>query len=198
MAWPLSWAAWPGQSKGSSPPLGRPGNQPPPAVEVALEPFGIGLLSIAHSAMPHGRRRTAAMGFAAASIAADVVAVVTEVVGEVAGAAIAASSLALVVGLVTLDRHQPSPTPLAWWIGVAMLPAVFVGGIASEIDERLLEVPLSAWGSRGCSLAGSSCAARPLPRYSRLSVTLIAHAKELSVKRPNWPRWRVWQRSSAD
>ena len=86
------------------------------------------------------------MGLAVISIGADVVTEVTEVIGEVAGAAIAASSLALVVGLVTLDRHQPSPTPLAWWIGVAMLPAVFVGGMLSEVDERLLELPLVCLG----------------------------------------------------
>jgi undecaprenyl pyrophosphate phosphatase UppP len=122
------------------------GDQPPLLFEVAPALFGIALLSIAHSAMPKGRRRTAAMGFAVVSIGADFVAVVTEVVGEVAGAAIAASSLALVIGLVTLDRRQPSPTPLAWWIGVAMLPAVFVGGMLSEIDERLLEVPLVCLG----------------------------------------------------
>ncbi len=122
------------------------GDQPPLLFEVAPVLFGIGLLSIAHSAMPKGRRRTAAMGLAVVSIGAGFVAGVTEVVGEVAGAAIAASSLALVVGLVMLDRHQPSPTPLAWWIGVAMLPAVFVGGMLSEIDERLLEVPLICLG----------------------------------------------------
>lgn len=122
------------------------GDQPPLMFEVAPALFGIALLSIAHSAMPIGRRRTAAMGLAVVSIGAGFVAGVTEVVGEVAGAAIAASSLALVVGLVTLDRHQPPPTRLGWWIGVAMLPAVFVGGMLSEIDERLLELPLVCLG----------------------------------------------------
>lgn len=123
------------------------GDQPPLLFEVAPALFGIALLSIAHSAMPKGRRRTAAMGFAVVSIGAGVVAVVTDVVGEVAGAALGASSLALVVGLVILDRHQPSPTSLAWWIGVAMLPAVvFAGGLLSIIDERLLEVPLVCLG----------------------------------------------------
>lgn len=29
-----------------------------------------------------------------------------------------------------------------WWIGVAMLPALIAGGLLSEIDERLLELPL--------------------------------------------------------
>ena len=122
------------------------GDQPPFLFEVAPALFGIGLLSMAHTALPPSRRRTVVMGFAGIAIIADVVAVVTEVVGDVAGAAIATSSLALVVGLVTLDRRSGWPISLAWWIGVAMLPAVFVGGMLSEIDERLLEVPLVVLG----------------------------------------------------
>jgi len=122
------------------------GDQPPFLFEVAPALFGIGLLSLAHTALPPSRRRTAAIVLAGIVILAGLVAAVTEVVGEVAGVAIATSSLALVVGLVTLDRHQRWPTPLAWWIGVAMLPAVFVGGMLSEIDERLLEVPLVGLG----------------------------------------------------
>lgn len=122
------------------------GDQPPFLFEVAPALFGIGLLGLAHTAMPPGRRRTAAIVLAGIVIIAGLVAAVTEVVGEVAGAAIATSSLALVLGLVTLDRHQRWPMPLAWWIGVAMLPAVFVGGVLSELDERLLEIPLVGLG----------------------------------------------------
>jgi hypothetical protein len=123
------------------------GDQPPFLFEVAPLLLGIGLLSIAHRAMPRSRRRTVAMGFASIAIIAGAVALATEVVGEVAGSAIATSSLSLVVGLVTLDRHGRSPMPLAWWIGVGMLPAVSTGGVLSEIDERLLEVPLVGIGA---------------------------------------------------
>lgn len=123
------------------------GDQPPFLFEVAPVLFAIGLLSLADAAMPPNRRRTAAMGCAGVALIAGVAAVITEAVGEVSGAAIATSSLALVVGLVTLDRHRRWPIPLAWWIGVAMLPAVLVGGILSKIDERLLEVPLVGLGA---------------------------------------------------
>jgi len=123
------------------------GDQPPFLFEVAPVLFAIALLSLADTAMPPSRRRTAAMGCAAIALGAGVVAVVTEALGDVAGAVIATSSLALVVGLVALDRHRRWPTPLAWWIGVAMLPAIFVGGLLSEIDERLLEVPLVGLGA---------------------------------------------------
>ena len=122
-------------------------DQPPFLFEIAPMLFGIGLLTIAHAVLPPSRRRTVAMAFAGLAIIADVVAVVTEVVGEVAGAALATSSLALVIGLLTLDRRGRWPISLAWWIGAAMLPAIVVGGLLSEIDERLLEVPLVALGA---------------------------------------------------
>ena len=122
------------------------GDQPPLLFEVAPVLFGIGLVSLAHAVMPPSRRRTAAMVLAGIVIIAGLVAAVTEAVGEVAGAAIATASLALVAGLITLDRHRRWPTPLAWWIGVAMVPAVIVGGMLSEIDERLLEIPLVGLG----------------------------------------------------
>jgi hypothetical protein len=118
------------------------GDQPPLLFEGAPLLFGIGLAGVASPALPPGRRRTSLLGLAAVSALAGLVALVSEVVGEVAGAALAIASLTLLMGLLLLPRHGRWPAPLAWWIGVAMLPALVVGGILSELDERLLEIPL--------------------------------------------------------
>jgi hypothetical protein len=123
------------------------GGDPPPLLfEGAPVLFGIGLLGVAYSTMPPSRRRKAALGLAAVSALAGLAALVSDLVGEVAGVALAISSLTLLVGLLTLPRHGRWPAPLAWWIGVAMVPALVVGGILSELDERLLEIPLICLG----------------------------------------------------
>jgi len=87
------------------------------------------------------------MWFAAVAAIAGLAALVSELVGEVVGVALVISSLGLLLGLLTLDRHHQWPTPLAWWIGVAMVPALLVGGMLSEIDERLLELSLICLGT---------------------------------------------------
>jgi hypothetical protein len=117
------------------------GDQPPLLFEGAPLLFGLGLAGVASRAVPPSRRRTS-LGFSALSGLAGLVALVSEVVGEVAGVALAISSFTLLAGLLTLPRHGRWPAPLAWWIGAAMLPALVVGGILSELDERLLEIPL--------------------------------------------------------
>jgi hypothetical protein len=122
------------------------GDQPPLLFEGAPILFGIGLLGVAYSTMPPSRHRKASLGLAAVSALAGLAALVSEVVGEVAGVALAVSSLTLLIGLLTLPRHGRWPAPLAWWIGVAMVPALVVGGILSELDERLLEIPLICLG----------------------------------------------------
>ena len=68
-------------------------------------------------------------------------------VGEVNDLALVIASVALLIGLLTLERHGRWPAPLAWYIGLAMVPALIVGGMLSEIDERLLEVPLVCLGA---------------------------------------------------
>jgi hypothetical protein len=131
-------------------------DQPPLLFEVAPMLFGMGLVSVAHSTMPPSRRRAAVFGLAGVATCAGMVALVTELVGEVAGAALAISSLTLLVGLLTVGRVRPWPGRLAWWIGVAMVPALIVGGLLAEIDERLLELPLIclalAWMVAGWAL----------------------------------------------
>jgi hypothetical protein len=122
------------------------GDQPPLLFEAAPVLFGVGLLSVGYSRMPPGGRRASALAFAALSSLAGVVAVASEVVGEVWGSALAISSLALLVGLLMLPVRGRWPAPLGWWIGLSMVPALVVGGALSEVDERLLEIPLTCLG----------------------------------------------------
>jgi hypothetical protein len=129
------------------------GDQPPLLFELAPALFGVGLLSVAYSTMSPGRRRTVALAFGAAATVAGLAALVSDLVGEVAGGALAISTVALLIGLLTLTRNGRWPAPMAWWIGIALVPAFMVGGLLSEIDERLLEIPLIcvgiAWMSVG-------------------------------------------------
>lgn len=122
------------------------GDQPPLLLEVAPMLFGVALLSIAYSTSPPSRRRAVTLVLAAVSAIAGFVALASELVGEVAGIALAISSIALLIGLLLLPRRGPRPAPFAWWIGATTVPALLVGGILSELDERLLEVPLTCLG----------------------------------------------------
>ncbi|HEY5882445.1 MAG TPA: hypothetical protein VIU11_26280 [Nakamurella sp.] len=121
------------------------GEQPPLLFEMGPPLFGVGLLGVASSTMPAGRRRTAALTLGAASFLAALVALVIDRAGEF-NPALVVSSLSLLVGLLTVPRHAAWPAPLAWWIGFAWVPAMLIGGVLSELDERLLEVPLTCLG----------------------------------------------------
>jgi len=123
------------------------GDQPPLLFEAAPTLFGLGLMSIAYSTMSLGRRRGMALALSATAALSGLAALVSEMVGEVADLALVISSVALLIGLLTLERHRRWPAPLAWYIGLAMVPALIVGGMLSEIDERLLEVPLVCLGA---------------------------------------------------
>ncbi len=118
------------------------GDQPPLLFEAAPALFGLGLLSVAHSAMAPGRRRTAALALGAGAAFAGFAALMSDLVGDVAGGALAISSVALLIGLLMLARNGRWPALLAWWIGVAMVPALAVGGLLAEVDEGLLEIPI--------------------------------------------------------
>ena len=76
----------------------------------------------------------------------DCVALMSELLDKGWDTSIAASSLALLIGQLTLTRSGPAPAPLTFWIGVGTLPALAVGGALAEIDERLLEIPLVCVG----------------------------------------------------
>jgi hypothetical protein len=123
------------------------GDQPPLLFEAAPILFGLGLMSVAYSTMPPGRRRGIALALSAIAALSGLVALVSDMVGEVADLALVVSSVVLLIGLLTLGRHGRWPAPLAWYIGLAMVPALIVGGMLSEIDERLLEVPLVCLGA---------------------------------------------------
>jgi hypothetical protein len=122
------------------------GAQPPLLFEAAPALFGWGLMSVAHCTMRPGGRRGFALALSAVATVAGLAALASDLVGEVAGEALAISSVALLIGLLSLERHRRWPAPLAWCIGLAMLPALILGGLLAEIDERLLELPLVCLG----------------------------------------------------
>ncbi len=122
------------------------GEQPPLLFEAAPVFFGVGLFSIGYSTIPLRRRRAWALALAALSSVAGLAAVLSDLAGEVWGSALALSSLALLIGLLTLPRRGRWPAPLGWWVGFSMVPSLVVGGALSEIDERLLEIPLVCLG----------------------------------------------------
>lgn len=137
----LGGAAWTG--KGVA--ILMTGDQPPLLFEIAPALFGSGLFGAGFSTMSPGRRRSATLGLAAVAAIAGLVALLVDRAGQV-NPAIAVSSLALLVGLWTLPRRAGWPAPLAWWMGAALVPALLVGGVLAEVDERLLEVPLTCLG----------------------------------------------------
>lgn len=121
------------------------GDQPPLLFEMGPVRFGVGLLGVASSTMPRSRRRSAVLGLATAATLAALVALLIDRTREF-NPALVVSSLALLAGLWTLPRHAAWPAPLAWWIGIALVPAMLVGGVLSEVHVRLLEVPLTCLG----------------------------------------------------
>jgi hypothetical protein len=123
------------------------GDQPPLLFEAAPTLFGLGLMSVAYSTLPPGRRRGAVLGLSATAALSGLAALVSDIVGEVADLALVISSVTLLIGLLMIGRNRRWPARLAWYVGLAMVPAVIVGGMLSEIDERLLEVPLVCLGA---------------------------------------------------
>ena len=147
------------------------GAQPPLLFELALLLFPVGLLGLyARLGGHHGRLRSAGgavslVALVAGAIYAGVSAVDPDATGVVPGVAIAGSALGTVVGLVLLGlvTRQTNAFPPPWTrlplrLGLAtpVLLSV-VGGMLSEINERLLEVPLVlvaiAWVKLGLLIA---------------------------------------------
>jgi hypothetical protein len=127
-------------------------DQPPLVFVVALPLFGLSLLGVAHLTLLQVRR-TVVAALACVAVVAGLVASMSELLDRGWGEPIVASSLALLIGQLTLERNGRAPAPLTFWIGVATLPALAVGGALAEFDERLLEVPVVcvglAWMSVG-------------------------------------------------
>ena len=139
------------------------GDQPPLLFELPLLLFPLGLLGLHARLDGHdGRLRSAGrvvavVALVAGAVAAGVFVFDPDASGVVPGIAIAGSALGTIVGLVLLGvvarRAGIFPPPwhrLPFVMGLAtpVLLSV-VGGMLSEIDERLLEVPLvlvaAAW-----------------------------------------------------
>lgn len=119
------------------------GEQPPLLFEVAPVFFGAALLGLGLTMTQRVRRRSAVVALGSTSLLAGVVAGASELAGSLLDVSILVASLSLLVGLLMLGRHGPSRAHrLGWIIGVSMIPALFVGAVLSEWNERLLEVPL--------------------------------------------------------
>ena len=88
-------------------------------------------------------RRAAVLALGCIGAIAATVAVTTEIAGNLWGPSIAVAVLAVVAGLLLLDRRRSSTDRLAWWIGAVLLPAVLLGGALTVVDEKLLELPLA-------------------------------------------------------
>ncbi len=117
------------------------GAQPPLLFEVAPALFGTALALLATDLE---RRRAPVGALGAAAAVAGLVALATEIVGEVWGPAILISSVALLVGQLLIPPRGSLCHRLAFTIGAVTLPALALGGLLAERDERLLEVPLVA------------------------------------------------------
>jgi hypothetical protein len=134
------------------------GVQPPLLFEAAPAFLGIGVLLLSPALDLHGTRRwiVAVLGLIATVV--GFVAAATEIAGEVSGAALGISTLAAVTGaVVTGWRPRGDVRRRALVVvGLVVIPAMLIGGMLSEIDERLLEVGLlayaGAWGIAGFRL----------------------------------------------
>jgi hypothetical protein len=120
--------------------------QPPLTFEVAMPLLGASLLGVAHVTVPTSRRRTVVVALGSLALVSGLVALVSELLGESWDPSIAVSALALLMGQLCLVGVTLAPAPLTFWTGVATLPALMVGGVLAESDERLLEIPLVCLG----------------------------------------------------
>lgn len=118
------------------------GDQPPLTYELAPPLLGASLLGVAHLAMPRSHRRAFVAASAWLAVASGLVALGSEVLDESWDPSIATSALALLIGQLALLKVRPAPAPLTFWIGVGTVPALLIGGVLAEINERLLEIPL--------------------------------------------------------
>lgn len=122
------------------------GFQPPLTLELALPLLAACLVGVAHLVLPPSRRRKVVATAAWLAVGTGLVALAGEFLGEILDPFIAAWGLSLLTGQLCLLRVRPAPAPLTFWTGVATVPALLVGGVLAEVDERLLEIPLLCLG----------------------------------------------------
>lgn len=129
------------------------GWQPPVLFEMAIPAMAVAALALVWTTAG-GRSIKSARAFGVLATIAGIVAVATEVAGSPLEPAIALSTLATIATLLIVGlRSRPgsrlgfsNEPQVALGIVIAMALTVVVGGPLSEINERLLELPLLAVG----------------------------------------------------
>lgn len=136
------------------------GYQPPLTFEAAVFAFPVALLGLdallrgREPGLPRGGKTAAAVAVTMGLVLAAVLAVVDDPPDVVTSLATATMGLATVVALLFLGaacrRSHGLPAPwarLPWVMGVALVPSLsVVGGLLAAIHERLLELPIVAYG----------------------------------------------------
>lgn len=135
------------------------GDQPQVIFEISPLFLGLGMLLVAPALSLEGPRRRVVPALGLTSLLAGAVAGITELTGEVFGPAIALATVAAIVAAV-VGGWRPAGDPrkrALVLVGLVVLPAMMVGGVLSEFNERLLEVGLlgyaAAWAFAGFRLA---------------------------------------------
>jgi len=140
------------------------GDQPPLLFEISPFFFALGVLGLAPALdLPNPRRRVVpALGLIALLAAAT--AAITELTDEVFGPALAVATLAAIAGALLSGWHAGGdPTKRALvLIAIAVVPAILIGGILAEVNERLLEIGLLGY-ALAWAYAGHKLVARPAP-----------------------------------
>ena len=125
------------------------GYQPPVIFEAGPALFAFAVASLA-SRHPAGLAR-AALALGGSACLAGVAAFGSELTGETWDAALAAAMVGVILGLILVGlaiRGESGTVgaagSVALALGLGTLPALAVGGMLSQVDERLLELPVLA------------------------------------------------------
>lgn len=138
------------------------GNQPQLLFEISPLFLGLGVLLLSPALELEGSRRWIVPVLGLTSLLAGAASAVTEIAGEVFGPAIATATLAAICGAVVSgwNPRGDARKRALLLVGLAVVPAMVVGGMLSEINERLLEIGLlgyaAVWGLAGFRLLARS------------------------------------------